>query len=128
MIAERSNLGFMCFSVSSASAATVARVYNQGVAMRSDDHRLTGEVVSHAFYLHALLADKHRRSEVLQVPHAGAQSKRYEGALMARNMRMVGTGQPEWAHACKLCEVVKEPAHPGAPRSAYIPSDVSVSS
>ena len=83
-------------------------------------HPLTGEVVWHAFYLHALLEDSHRRAVQVQLPHHGKQSERYQSALAARNVRMAGTGQPMWAHACSECEKMIPGENPGEPGSTMI--------
>ncbi|KZV58934.1 hypothetical protein PENSPDRAFT_596253, partial [Peniophora sp. CONT] len=57
------------------------------------------------FFIYALLKDKaFRRDERLMVPNGGAQSDRFSGALLERNLRMAGTGQEMWAHACNLCK------------------------
>ena len=37
------------------------------------------------------------------VPNSGSQSDRFSGALLERNLRIAGTGQEMWAHACNLC-------------------------
>ncbi|RDX42272.1 hypothetical protein OH76DRAFT_1363125 [Lentinus brumalis] len=105
----------MCFA--HASADVVARVYNLGLS-DSTAQDLSGELVWNAFYLHALLDFKHRRSEHLELPHNGAQtSRRGEQAADERNRLMTGTGQPLWAHACDDCERIIRPPpdDPSAP-------------
>jgi len=66
--------------------------------------RLDTEIVTNAFFLYSLLLDHGRRSDSLQLPHrASTNMDRIREALEARNTRMVGTGQPEWNHACNWC-------------------------
>ena len=100
----------------SASGETVARVYNESVATLTDTSLpLTGDVVWHAFYLHALLLDCHRHGSQLRVPHHGSHSQRYQAVLDKRNQKMAGTGQPMWAHACDECEKILPPGSPSEP-------------
>ncbi|KAJ7121167.1 hypothetical protein C8R44DRAFT_622980 [Mycena epipterygia] len=56
-----------------------------------------------SFFLHALLRDAMKRGATLAVPHHGSNTERLNTALEARNSRMVGTGQDQWAHACDGC-------------------------
>ena len=60
-------------------------------------------MVLDAFFLNALLRDKAVQGKLLQLPHHGAQNQRFDAQLSARNMRMAGTGQEMWAHACDEC-------------------------
>ncbi|KAI0684068.1 hypothetical protein C8T65DRAFT_594255, partial [Cerioporus squamosus] len=78
---------------------------------------LDSDHVWSAFYLHALMLDSARRSEALCLPHRGKQSERFRGALALRNVRMAGTGQLHWAHACDVCEKVNIPEVPSKPRT-----------
>lgn len=94
----------------SASADTVARIYNLGLAADMSSHAITPEHVWNAFYIHALLEDKSRRNLQLQVPHNCIQSSRFTAALDERNRLMAGVGQPLWAHACDECEHVIVPS------------------
>ncbi|KAI0744417.1 hypothetical protein C8Q76DRAFT_604520 [Earliella scabrosa] len=94
----------MCFA--HASGETCARIYNMGLAGDMQSRPLTGDTVWHAFYLHALLQDRSRFGERLEVPHSGLHSDRFAAALEARNRAMVGDGQEFWAHACDECEQI----------------------
>ncbi|RDX54688.1 hypothetical protein OH76DRAFT_1340898, partial [Lentinus brumalis] len=96
-------------AVSHASGEVVARIYNMGLSDLPDARPLSSETVWHAFYLHALLLDCERRSDILHLPHAGPHSARLLRALEARNLRMAGLGQPQWAHACDECEKLFPP-------------------
>ncbi|KAJ7220636.1 hypothetical protein GGX14DRAFT_354323 [Mycena pura] len=96
-------------AVSHAPSQAIAQVYN--LALGQSDipnasrliHHLTGEVVLDSFLFHAILRDKHKRREVLSIPHASYQNHRLDQALLERNYRMAGTGQDMWAHACDKC-------------------------
>ena len=102
----------------SASGETVARIYNLAVSGDvRNPHSLDGDHVWHAFYLHGLLQDASKRSQTLCLPHKGKQSERLRAALQARNIRMAGTGQAQWAHACDECEKVSTPTDPSQPTS-----------
>lgn len=103
----------------SASGETVARIYNAGLTMEHNPHLLTTDIVWNAFYLHALLLDSVRRGIPLFVPHGGKHTNRFNAALDARNGRMVGTGQPHWAHACDECEKIIPRAGPDSPPSMF---------
>ena len=62
--------------------------------------------VSDAFYLYSLL-DHHNCSKVLELlHHASNNADHLRPALEEQNLRMAGTGQPEWNHACELCTKV----------------------
>lgn len=62
------------------------------------------EDVWNGFYLHALLIDAQEHGQVFVLPNkAPSQAERLRGALQERNMRMAGTGQEAWNHACDLC-------------------------
>lgn len=71
-------------------------------------HQLPESIVLDAFLLHTLLTDKRRRNEILQLPHHGFHADRFHAALEERNLRMAGTGQELWAHACYDCMKVYE--------------------
>ncbi|KAI0746250.1 hypothetical protein C8Q80DRAFT_1105775 [Daedaleopsis nitida] len=96
------------------SATNCAEIYN--LAERPHDlsvqlsklwklkPELTTELVWDAFYIHALLLDHQEREFPLELVHnAPSHFERLRPALQARNIRMVGPGQEEWSHACKLC-------------------------
>ncbi len=104
---------------SSSSGETIARVYNAGLTSDNLQRPLTGETVWNAFYLHALLLDRERRSEQLQIPHSGNHSNRFLAVLGARNVRMAGIGQTQWAHACDECEKIISPKTPSAQLSTF---------
>ena len=93
----------------SASGETIARIYNLGLSDIPDARPLNSDTVWHVFYLHALLLHAQRTHASLVVPHSGVQSDRFNDALAARNKGMIGVGQPQWAHACDVCEQVFEP-------------------
>ncbi len=78
---------------------------------------LTSEHVWNAFYIHALMLDVQRRQVPLQFPHHGPQAERFRDVMAARNIRMAGTGQPQWAHTCDECERIVRPADPSQPAS-----------
>ncbi|KAI5833692.1 hypothetical protein K523DRAFT_218645, partial [Schizophyllum commune Tattone D] len=92
-----------------ASAAALAQVYNAtlnqaGVRMRSRlQVDITADIIYDAFFIHALLRDCALRDEQLSLPHHGPHHRRLDEALLARNTRMWGTGQKQWAHTCKVC-------------------------
>ncbi|KAI0689281.1 hypothetical protein C8T65DRAFT_588799, partial [Cerioporus squamosus] len=101
-----------------ASGDTVARIYNLALSHDFKHARgLDSDHVWSAFYLHALMLDSSRRSETLCLPHKGKQSERFRAALTLRNVRMAGTGQLQWAHACDECEKVNIPDDTSKPRS-----------
>ncbi|KAF7975171.1 hypothetical protein HWV62_10361 [Athelia sp. TMB] len=65
---------------------------------------MTVDDVWNAFFLHSLLLDHAEHETILQLDHnAPSHLKRLEPALRARNLRMKGTGQEEWNHACDSC-------------------------
>ncbi|RDX40837.1 hypothetical protein OH76DRAFT_1504468 [Lentinus brumalis] len=111
-----------------ASGEIVAKCYNLGLCDLPDARQLSGDTVWHAFYLHALLLDSTRRSDPLRVPHSGVHAERLQRALEARNLRMAGVGQPEWAHACDLCEKIypTDPSDPEKRLSACVMDGVTV--
>lgn len=90
----------------SASGEVIARIYNLALSGDDEPHDITGDLVWHSFYLHALLADHARRRERLHLPHRGTQHDRFSAAIQVRNFAMVGIGQPLWAHACDDCEKI----------------------
>ena len=60
--------------------------------------------VWNAFFTYSLCLDHHERQETMELPHsAPSQAERLCVLLEARNIRMAGTGQEEWNHACDLC-------------------------
>ncbi|KAG8938985.1 hypothetical protein FRC04_007208 [Tulasnella sp. 424] len=95
----------MAFSQS--SAENIARVYaltHSNMLVGSPAlSKVTGETVLHAFFLHALLRDHHKRNTSLILPHHGENRARLSPALAKRNLRIAGTGQEMLAHACNLC-------------------------
>ncbi|TFK78734.1 hypothetical protein K466DRAFT_506824 [Polyporus arcularius HHB13444] len=94
------------------SGENVAHIYNLGLAgtLDSHPHPLPAAVVWNSFYLYSLLlyACHHTQSSLI-VPHHGDQADRFTAALEARNLQIMGTGQPEWAHACDECEKIIAP-------------------
>ncbi|KAJ6449704.1 hypothetical protein C8R47DRAFT_999114 [Mycena vitilis] len=93
----------MVFSHTSAEAAS--RIYNAALRTRTteSDQLLLPTTVWDGFFLHALLRDVTKRGFLLSVPHNGSNVDRLNIALETRNTWMVGTGQDQWAHACKGC-------------------------
>ncbi|KAF8967356.1 hypothetical protein BDZ97DRAFT_1916953 [Flammula alnicola] len=97
------------------SAGNCARIYNDGLALKSLSPSLPAlfskshvsldvEDVWDGVSLHWLLEDAEERDEVLElVQDAPSQAKRLQPALHARNLRMAGPGQEAWSHACDLC-------------------------
>ena len=81
-------MGGVCrshFDLDSASAETIARMYNLGLAANPDRHDLTGEIVWNAFYVHALLGDCALDGRTLTLPHRCLQSERFAAAPAAPN-------------------------------------------
>lgn len=92
----------------SSSSETIARIYLLTHARLPQNDRTTaskmnGEIVLYAFFIYALLRDSSNRDTHLKLPHRGENRIRLSAALAARNLRMAGTGQEMWAHACNLC-------------------------
>lgn len=66
--------------------------------------QLTTEHVWDGFVIYALLQDKLRNQQRLQVPHNGSQSDRLTNAMKARNKEIILYGQPDSiTHACDKC-------------------------
>ncbi|KAJ7509683.1 hypothetical protein B0H11DRAFT_1702569, partial [Mycena galericulata] len=93
----------MVFSHTSAEAAS--RIYNAALRTRPDDSEqmLQPTTIWDSFYLHALLRDATKHNLQLSVNHNGFNSDRLNSALKSRNVRMAGSGQDQWAHACHNC-------------------------
>ncbi|KZV70040.1 hypothetical protein PENSPDRAFT_579888 [Peniophora sp. CONT] len=102
-------------SIGQNSGEQTSRIYNQAMATPTSaasnifssifDTSLHRPLVLDTFFIYALLKDKtFVRNERLMVPNGGSQSDRFSGALLERNLRMAGTGQEMWAHACNLCK------------------------
>ncbi|KAJ7134925.1 hypothetical protein C8R43DRAFT_1072732 [Mycena crocata] len=91
------------------SAEGASRIYNAALRTRTSDSEemLQPHTVWDSFFLHALLRDAVKQDYQLSVPHHGLNNERLNAALKARNARMVGTGQDQWAHACSACMKVK---------------------
>ncbi|KAL0562913.1 hypothetical protein V5O48_019165, partial [Marasmius crinis-equi] len=91
------------------SATMISRIYNLNLAFLSNydpediPGQLSNEGVWDAFFMHALLRRYKALNANLQLPHKGEQSQRLNCALDVANSAMAGTGQPEYAHACKQC-------------------------
>ncbi|KAJ7511947.1 hypothetical protein B0H11DRAFT_1700190, partial [Mycena galericulata] len=96
------------------SATNCARTYNSGLSNQSirsalpptwpTSLELDVEDVWNSFFLYALLLDHQVRGKILKLSNtAPSQSERLRPALHERNLRMAGTGQPAWNHACNLC-------------------------
>ena len=99
------------------SATNCSQIYNSGFSNEDIcaslpavwDHRLvmTVDYVWNRFYIYSLLLDYVERGAVLQLDHkAPSQARRLQPVLRARNLRMRGTGQEHWNHACDLCSWV----------------------
>lgn len=56
-----------------------------------------------AFFMHALIRDRELTNSPLRLPHRGLKASRLDQALQERNLKIVGTGQKHWAHACHAC-------------------------
>ncbi|KAJ7227497.1 hypothetical protein GGX14DRAFT_347217 [Mycena pura] len=99
-------------AVCHATCQGIAQVYNMALGQSSVPntsrllHQLTGELVLDSFLFHAVLRDKRRRREVLNVVHKEYQAHRLDEILAERNYRMAGTGQEYWSHACDKCMIV----------------------
>ncbi|KZV83825.1 hypothetical protein EXIGLDRAFT_625124 [Exidia glandulosa HHB12029] len=100
------------YMFSHASSEGIARIYNRSLAVDSEEsRRLTGEVVLNAFLMHSLLRFWAQVfKDALLLPHAGTNDRRLDEALERRNIFMAGTGQAQWAHACKACTLFKRDA------------------
>ncbi|KAJ7275993.1 hypothetical protein C8J57DRAFT_1061935 [Mycena rebaudengoi] len=96
------------------SATNCAHIYNTSISNNSlrsslptdwqTSFDLDVEDVWNGFFSYALLLDHYERKEPLKVQHnASSQPERLRPALEARNIRMAGTGQEEWNHACEAC-------------------------
>ncbi|KAJ6511673.1 hypothetical protein DFH09DRAFT_1100422 [Mycena vulgaris] len=96
------------------SATNCARTYNAALSNQSIRSSLPAtwstslelhvEDVWNTFFLYSLLLDYQTREQPLELPHkAPSQSERLRAALHERNVRMAGTSQPAWNHACNLC-------------------------
>ncbi|KAF9045648.1 hypothetical protein BDZ89DRAFT_942555 [Hymenopellis radicata] len=106
-------------AVQHASGVGIAEVYNMQLreqrwhGMTDLKWRLDEEIVSATFRVFALLRDKARRTNGegwLIVDHHGTDDERFEAAIDARNLDMVGTGQPMWGHGCQGCMKFKKNA------------------
>jgi len=66
---------------------------------------MSAEDVWNSLCLYWLLDDiAEHEDTVLELEHqAASQARRLQKALRDRNLRMVGTGQEHWNHACDLC-------------------------
>ena len=84
----------------------MARIYNLSLSDIPDARPLAVDTVWNAFYIHALLLNSVRTAQSLIVPHHGSHTSRLMAALEKRNADMANTGQPQWAHACDMCEKV----------------------
>ncbi|EJD55118.1 hypothetical protein AURDEDRAFT_155348 [Auricularia subglabra TFB-10046 SS5] len=94
---------------SHASSEGIARVYNRSMAASTQSkYTLSGSIVFEAFLLHALLRFHATLGQSLSLPHGGSNDRRFDEALQQRNVLMAGTGQPQWAHACKRCTLIKK--------------------
>ena len=68
---------------------------------------MTVDDVWNGFFIYSLLLDYVERGAILQLGHkAPSQARRLQPVLRARNLRMRGTGQEHWNHACDLCSWV----------------------
>ncbi len=92
--------------VCSASGEAIARIYNLSINTQHDDDCLSSETVWNTFYLYALLRDSVRQSIGLVLPHRGSHKDRLNARLLEQNLRVAGTGQEQWAHACRDCAKV----------------------
>ncbi|KZT06847.1 uncharacterized protein LAESUDRAFT_736718 [Laetiporus sulphureus 93-53] len=64
------------------------------------------ETVWNTFYLYALLRDCIRQSVGLVLPHCGSHKDHLNARLLEQNLCVAGTGQEQWAHACRDCAKV----------------------
>lgn len=83
-------------------------------------HDLDGELVLDSFFMHALIRDKTKSQIVLQLPHNGTHGARLTMALDERNLRVAGTGQEMWGHACKDCAKIYTGADGLVCKSAWL--------
>ncbi|EAU88688.2 hypothetical protein CC1G_01061 [Coprinopsis cinerea okayama7 len=101
------------------SASNCARVFNDSIANKTVqaflssayrlEHKLDAESVWDALFLFWLLEDSVENDTVLKLDHqAPSQADRLNKGLYERNLRMVGTGQEHWNHACDLCSWIKK--------------------
>ena len=66
--------------------------------------KLDVELVWNALFMYWLLEDCEENGITLELDNnAPSQAQRMAKGLRERNLRFVGTGQPEWSHACDLC-------------------------
>ncbi|KAJ7075798.1 hypothetical protein B0H15DRAFT_791429, partial [Mycena belliarum] len=115
--------------LSHTSAEAASRIYNEALRTRNDDTEvlLNPVTVWDAFFLHALLRDGTKHQVCLSVPHNETNVQRLNVALEARNTRMAGTGQDQWAHACRDCmKVVGTSASSSCRISACVTDGVTV--
>ncbi|KAJ7577697.1 hypothetical protein C8J56DRAFT_1007158 [Mycena floridula] len=98
------------------SATNCARIFNCGIVNEEvQQHLPTDWKLSFdldvdnfwdGFFLYSLLLDCHEQQPkvTLVLNHqAPSQAERVQPALQQRNMRMAGTGQEGWSHACQCC-------------------------
>ncbi|KAF6763614.1 hypothetical protein DFP72DRAFT_1136202 [Ephemerocybe angulata] len=97
------------------SASNCAGIFNSSIGQSHPFHHLLPahystrlsldvELVWNALLLFWLWIDCRENNIVLSLDHnAESHAVRLSKGLKARNDRFVGTGQPEWAHACDLC-------------------------
>ncbi|KAJ7614703.1 hypothetical protein DFH06DRAFT_1013800 [Mycena polygramma] len=99
----------MQMATTHSSAEGIARIYNLALGVSEIpnasrlSHQLDGELVLDAFFYHAVLRDKSSQYRTLSLPHNVDQRHRLDEALRERNVRMMGTGQEYWGHACNRC-------------------------
>ncbi|KAG2005882.1 hypothetical protein CC2G_002248 [Coprinopsis cinerea AmutBmut pab1-1] len=99
---------FGWYSFSNAAASYSAAFNNDEESYDRRFWRLSPELrqehASDGFFILSLLEDCRRRGFVLEVPHSGDQSKRFQAALEARNEWIILNGQPDAVrHACDKC-------------------------
>ncbi|EIN03778.1 hypothetical protein PUNSTDRAFT_77731, partial [Punctularia strigosozonata HHB-11173 SS5] len=72
---------------------------------------MTSELVWDSFFLCSLKDHHFEHQSQLIVDNDVSQADRLNTALRVRNLMMMGIGQEEWNHVCKLCMDFKEPNH-----------------
>ncbi|KAJ7199613.1 hypothetical protein GGX14DRAFT_372934 [Mycena pura] len=101
---------YMCLSHT--STANLARIYNTQLGrtpiMMSTESALLPEIaqdtVMDAFFMNALLRRHMREDTCLILPHNTVHHEhRFDHAMDLCNIKMAGTGQPQYLHACHDC-------------------------
>lgn len=90
------------------SATNAAHIYAESMAKLSEEtddahFRLRACHTSDGLVILGLLRDTEAQGSILEVPHDGHQSERFNEAMRRRNDRIRRAGQPEYAHWCTKC-------------------------